>query len=192
MKRCYGCILLGVLVLLAGCRETSISPASQPSTDVEAPASLPVTHRDWLASEAVSWRLLAGESKVRILVYRGGRLARFGHNHVIEVSGLTGNIALTTPDSGGRGKQYRFELQFSANDLMVDRAESRKQQGGDFAKPLGDSAIVGTRENMLGEAVLDAMNFPQIHLSAVGSTYQIGLNTIPVKIDLHGVEFQSS
>lgn len=196
MNRNYPWLMIGFFMILASCRAlpvdqknsqlmppTLIAGQSQPPAS---PAS--VTQGDEVSAKAQFWRLQSDASHVRILVYRGGRLARFGHNHVVEVTGLTGEIVLSVPNKIGQGGAYRFDLQFLAKDLQVDRPEARKRQGGDFAKPLSESAIVGTRDNMLSEAVLDAVRFPAVRLKAVGRQYQIGRNTIPVMISLHGAE----
>lgn len=132
------------------------------------------------------WQIRADGSRVRILVRRGGRLARLGHNHVLEVAGLVGEIGLSESIVQGQAGQYRMRLRFALADMQLDRPESRREEGGEFAKPLSESAIRATRSNMLGAAVLDAMHYPEVELLASGEAKINTVNTLSVRIRLHG------
>jgi len=52
--------------------------------------------------------------------------------------------------------------------LTVDEPQLRAQEpGGDFPPDVTDAARAGTRHNMLGPAVLDAADYPEVVLRAV-------------------------
>jgi hypothetical protein len=103
----------------------------------------------------------AQRSEVLVLVYRDGRMASLGHNHVIAVRQLSGLVVVAS-DLG----QSRWALDFPVDALSVDEPQLRAAQGAEFQTTLGDAAIAGTREHMLGAALLDAASFPVIHLES--------------------------
>lgn len=105
------------------------------------------------------YEIVGSESLLRILVYRGGSLAKAGHNHVIASHDLSGTIYV--PEDATRAT---FEIRVPLADLTVDEASLRAQEGGDFSADVPDSAREGTRRNMLGEALLSAQLFPEIVL----------------------------
>jgi polyisoprenoid-binding protein YceI len=55
---------------------------------------------------------------------------------------------------------------FPVESLQVDIPAQRQEEGEDFPGALDQSAIDGTRSNMLGEKLLDAANFPEVQLSS--------------------------
>lgn len=135
-------------------------------------------------------------SEIHWRIYKAGAFARFGHNHVIAVPYPSGRIVLadTLPDS-------RVELVFRADALVIDDPELRARYGEDFASVPTAEDISGTRGNMLGEDVLNAESFPEIHivgtgLSGTGTGQSIRLTitllghevatTVPVDITIDG------
>jgi hypothetical protein len=108
------------------------------------------------------YRIDGAQSELRILVYRAGSLARFGHNHVMVNRALRGSVNVAeTPGASG------FWLNVPAADFVVDDAQARAEEGADFAAEVPDDAKSGTLQNMLGAAVLDAAEFPQITVRSV-------------------------
>ncbi len=67
----------------------------------------------------------------------------------------------------GAPLESRFEVHVPLESLSVDEAELRAQAGPDFPPEVPETAREGTRRNMLGPALLDAQNNPEIVLSAV-------------------------
>ncbi|HUL18608.1 MAG TPA: hypothetical protein VLV29_05010 [Steroidobacteraceae bacterium] len=108
------------------------------------------------------YTVVAAESLLMIRVYKGGALAAAGHNHVIASHQLSGifYVTATPPESS-------FEVHVPLESLSVDEAELRAQAGPDFPPEVPETAREGTRRNMLGPALLDAQNDPEIVLSAV-------------------------
>jgi hypothetical protein len=107
------------------------------------------------------YRIDPARSELRIRVYRGGRLARLGHNHVVASRDVRGFVFLaeSLPDSVA-------DLYVPAGTLIVDDAADRAAAGEDFDYTLDANAVAGTRRNMLGEAVLDADHHPFVRIHA--------------------------
>ena len=109
-------ILVGAL---AGCPSTPPQPESTaPSTSVQ-----PVAH------EGRPFAISGEESLLLVLVYRGGALARVGHNHVVASHNLSGTAWVA--DDLTRSS---FEVHVPVNDLMVDETQLRLQEGPEFPR----------------------------------------------------------
>lgn len=99
-------------------------------------------------------------SEIRLLVYRDGPMARVGHNHVI-VGRVRGEFRVsdTAAVSG-------FSIEIPVESLQADAPALRAEEGNEFAATVSDQARKGTRDNMLGEDVLDAAHFPLIRIES--------------------------
>jgi polyisoprenoid-binding protein YceI len=111
-------------------------------------------------SGADVYRIDPQTSDVRLLVYRDGVLSTLGHNHVVSVNDFKGTIHLQ-PKLG----QSRVELEIPVDRLIVDDAAIRRQEGEDFASEPSKDDREGTRTNMLGNALLNARQFPTIKVA---------------------------
>ncbi len=109
-----------------------------------------------------AYRIDENRSELRILVYRAGPLARFGHNHVVVNHSIHGsvNVAETAGPS-------RFRLDVPVAAFMVDDAQARREEGMEFAADVPEEAKAGTLRNMLSTSVLDGDEFPMITLNGV-------------------------
>jgi polyisoprenoid-binding protein YceI len=149
--------LLGVLFLacwLAGCPTRPRPAAAPPQPVTGAPTRAPHLGRPY--------DILARESLLTIRVYRGGALERAGHNHVIASHALSGTIYVPADPLNAS-----FEVRIPAAELTVDEPQLRAQAGSaDFPPDVSESARAGTRGNMLGQALLDAAEFPDLLLNA--------------------------
>jgi hypothetical protein len=148
-------LLAGLLLLgLVACQTRPPQPAPQP---VPAPAPeitvAPAGSREY--------HVVAGESLLQIFVYRGGAMARLGHNHVIASHDLAGAVYVTDDPLG-----TRFDIRFPVAALTVDEPALRQAAGADFPAAVPQNAREGTRNNMLSEALLDGARYPQIRLRA--------------------------
>lgn len=130
-------------------------------------------------------------SYLHIYAYRGGRLARMGHNHVISTRSLWGYLRKTEPlhRSG-------FILCIPVDSLIVDDPGLRRQVGEPFAGELDESAIAGTRRNMLSEQLLDAGHHPYLVVegrahSQSGNRFTVGL-TITLRNHAHELTTESN
>jgi hypothetical protein len=109
------------------------------------------------------YALVADDSEVRVLVYRDGPLARLGHNHVLVAKGLQAVLAVTRPPAASI-----LALRLDVNSFTVDPVAARAEEGADFASTVSEQARTGTRQNLLGEQVLDARRFPVIEAELAG------------------------
>jgi polyisoprenoid-binding protein YceI len=169
--------VFAILILLQCVACQTITPEEkQPPTPAISPAPpLPVAN-------SIHYHIAAGRSMLRILVYRGGPLAQFGHNHVIEAGSLEGDVYLM-PDLDASG--FRFRIPVSG--LVVDPEAARRQEGKEFSTQPSPQAIAGTRENMLGSKVLDAEHYPDIVIRSLGMVGPAWAPDLTVRITLHGV-----
>ena len=101
----------------------------------------------------------AGESLLTILAFRGGTLAKVGHNHVIASHDVSGTFYV--PDDLAHST---FELHIPVGQLAIDEPDLRAKEGPDFPKDVPDSAKEGTRRNMLSEALLNGAQYDDITL----------------------------
>jgi polyisoprenoid-binding protein YceI len=115
------------------------------------------THAPTPSAVGQTYRLVSSESLLIVRVYRGGALARAGHNHIVASHDLAGSIQVAADVA-----RSSCELSFPVAALTVDEAELRASQGPDFAADVPESAREGTRHNMLGPAVLNADAYPLI------------------------------
>ncbi len=138
--------------LLAGC-----VPAPQPSTPTPA-AALPAPCRP-TAMQPGS-RLLRfdpARSHLEIHVYRAGKLARLGHNHIVSTRAIEGFVELAEPI-----QRSRVALCLPVADFTVDDTKLRAAAGDDFSSQPTPEDIAATRRNMLSETQLDANRFPYV------------------------------
>lgn len=152
-------VLAALAVAAGGCQAPGPAPVVPELGS--GPGAFPVdAYRD-LATRGPVYVLDPQASTVRVFVYRGGPLARMGHNHVARATGLRGAVFL--PDDASAG---RFDLVIPVAGLVLDRPADRRAAGPAFAGALSDEAIRATRANMLGPDQLDAANHPHIVVRA--------------------------
>jgi len=151
---------LGVVVAgltlwgLTGCQTSPPVPGTPAPVAVpSAPSAAPAGAREYL--------VIAEESLLQILVYRGGAMARLGHNHVIASHHLSGTVNVADDPL-----QSRFDISVPVNELTIDEPAMRELAGADFPPGVPQSARDGTRKNMLSEALLDGEKYPSIRLRA--------------------------
>lgn len=108
------------------------------------------------------------KSWVHIQVFRGGLLAGFGHNHVVSVHDLSGTIEITD-----NVNESTLHLEFPVTSLAVDQPEDRDAEGERFKRKISGKNIAATRENMLGDKLLQSQTFPLVVLESkvISGTY---------------------
>jgi polyisoprenoid-binding protein YceI len=152
-----GALVMGqFLTGLSGCQTRPPPPAERGQAPAPAPVQPPAVPAD-----AREYKVVGEESLLQILVYRGGAMARLGHNHVIASHHLEGEVLLS-----GDATQTRFEIRVPVDELTIDEPDMRESAGADFPPGVPQSARDGTRKNLLSEALLDGANYPQIRLRA--------------------------
>jgi hypothetical protein len=104
-------------------------------------------------------------SELRLLVYRAGPLANLGHNHVMVNRAVTGLVQI-----GAEVSASSFSLRVPVDSFVIDDAQARHEEGGDFPVDIPEEAKTGTRRNMLSSAVLNADEYPDITVKSVSLT----------------------
>jgi YceI-like domain len=143
---------IGVLALsLAACGALKGRHAAPPSPGPAPSLELPLPGQAYEIDE--------NRSELRILVYRAGPLARFGHNHVMVNRRVHGAVNLVQEGASA------FWLRVPVAEFIVDELQARREEGPDFAADVPDDARSGTLHNMLSAAVLDAAEYPDISIN---------------------------
>jgi len=123
----------------------------------------------------------ADRSLVTLRVYRAGRLAKLGHNHVITSANETGRAWTNgTPATSG------FEVRMAVVDLVVDDPAARAAAGADFPGEISEAARDGTRANMLRAEVLDGERYPEIVVRAGSLNGAWDQPTVAASVTLKG------
>jgi polyisoprenoid-binding protein YceI len=146
--------LLSVALIIVGCRTPPIQ------TTTPAVSSVPANTEN-IPTVPVRYQI-QNSSLLHILVYRGGALARLGHNHVISSHDVQGSINFNPQLS-----QSTLSITLPVQTLTVDEADARAQEGEDFSAAVPDDARQGTRGNMMRPEVLDGEHYPNITLRSV-------------------------
>lgn len=123
-----------------------------------------------------------GRSTVRIYVFRGGRAATVGHNHVLSAPRFIGFFYL--PATGAANG--RFDLAFRLDQLEIDNPKYRSALGNAFSSTLSPEDIKGAREHMLGEHNLQAGKFPFVRVHSLRITGESPKFAAKVQIEMHG------
>lgn len=145
--------LLAATLCMSGC---ATPPAAV------APESAPLHARFVALRAEQGGRLYRGDSAastVRVYVFRTGRAARLGHNHVLAAPRF--EAWLLRPEALA---EARFELRLRLDELQLDDPALRAAIGGGFASPLSPEAVAATRANMLSANGLDAARHPELGL----------------------------
>ena len=166
-------ILLPVLLALASCQSP---PTKQP------PLSIPnVTPAPAQAGAAQRFSIDAEHSIIIVRVYRAGTFASLGHNHIIALRGLTGEILQRDPF-----ERSSVSVNIPVGEITVDDSELRAVEGADFAASVPESARVGTRGNLRGDGVLDMAQFPNIVLRSTTIAQQGEALRISAMVEIRG------
>ena|ERR1700732_5255045 len=130
-----------------------------------------------------SYQVDSQNSELRVLVYRAGPLANLGHNHVMVNHAMRGVVQV-----GDSIAASSFSLEVPAESFVVDDADARREEGGDFTGDIPEDAKAGTRRNMLSAALLNAAQFPTIRVSSVTLSGTLDALTADLTIGVAGHE----
>src|ERR1700761_7578840 len=145
--------MLATLLLLTGCPVPR--PGAAGSAAIGVPPA-PGSQTQALRHEGHPYDVVPSESLLTILAFRGGALAKAGHNHVIASHDVSGTFYV--PDDVLRST---FELHVPVAHLTIDEPALRAKEGPEFPTEVPDSAKEGTRHNMLSEALLNGEQYPE-------------------------------
>lgn len=166
--------IIGFSCLLVACPSTQVKPPP-------ASPSLPTVGAPDLQGATI-YTVDSAASDIQVHVFRGGTLARMGHNHVMTSKNVSGRVWLR--DDVARSG---FELSFRVDELIVDDPAARAAAGADFPGEIKAEDREGTRKNMLRAEVLDAAQFPTITLRSARIAGTQQNPQITVRITIKGV-----
>ena len=161
------CVLSGLAALLIAC---------QPTRDATSSAAIESNAQPEIPVNAQHFAIVSEQSRLVVLVYRAGSLARLGHNHVVSSHSITGDIYVASPL-----ERSVFSIAIPVLDFVVDDADLRTEFGDDFSATVDADAIAGTRQNMLSAQQLDAERWSTIDIRSrsptrVDNTWQIEID----------------
>ena len=148
---------------------------TSPPPQVPPQQSAPTPTVGAIPAGAREYQVVPADSLLQILVYRGGAMARLGHNHVIASHHLAGPVYVTDDPFG-----TRFDISFPVNELTVDEPALREAAGPEFPPTVPENARTSTRGNLLSSALLDGAQYPTVRLRATdvraaGESYDVGV-----------------
>ncbi|HEU0202066.1 MAG TPA: YceI family protein [Burkholderiaceae bacterium] len=170
-----GAALLFPLVLVAACGTV---PPPAPADTAALPAPGPAAAV--MPLEAARYDIEEQASEIRVLVYRDGPLARFGHNHVI-IGRVHGEIR-----AGNSAAESGFRLEIPVDSFTIDPPAARTEEGAEFAAEVSAAARRATRENMLGKDGLDGALHPLIRVASIALVGPSWNPTVTARVTLHG------
>lgn len=133
------------------------------------------------------YRVATDASELRVLIWRAGPLAGFGHNHVAVTRALSGTVSLAATVS-----ESSVKLEFPVSSLTLDEPQVRADEGAAFEGEIPADDIAATRNNMLGPDLLDAAEHPSIRIESAavaGMLPNVALTTrVTVRGETHPVE----
>ena len=156
-------------ILGVGALALALGACGAPRPRPPPPQNAPSAASPSLPAQGRIYRIDPQGSELRILVYRAGPLARFGHNHVMRNRAIRGEVNLSSTDAASS-----FSLTFPAGAFTVDEAQARREEGSDFSSEIPEDAKAGTFGNMMSTAVLDAAEFPEISVKSVAVATSAG------------------
>ena len=164
-----------LLLIAAGCaapprEEAPRAPAAPAPTGIEEPAT-----------PAETWTVVGSQLAVR--VYRDGPMQKLGHNHLVTSDAMSGEIRLRKPLADSR-----FELRLPLESLVVDDPAARAAAGAAFSAPVPEKDREATRQNMLGEKLLDAARQGEMRLAAESISGTPGHYEARLRVSLGGEE----
>lgn len=129
----------------------------------------------------VRYGIVTDDSELRVLIWRAGPLAGFGHNHVAVSRALSGTVVLADPVS-----ESAVELEFPVSSLELDEPSVRAGEGPAFEGVIAEDDIAATRRNMLGPGLLAADEHPSIRIESTSVTGALPDLAITARVTVRG------
>ncbi|MDC8771872.1 hypothetical protein [Roseateles albus] len=174
--------ILGVWLLISCAAAPRIAPATAQASDWA--ADFGDLRQSAAAQQQALWQIDAAASTLSVHVFRAGRAAKLGHNHVLNAPKLMGWLRLPQgePELAAAG----FELALRLDELQLDAPAARAALGAAWASTLAPEMVAATRANMLGESGLQASAFPLLRLRSLRLAGALPKVAALVEIELHG------
>ena len=175
-------IALILCLALVSCTTHDSRPAPVPAP---APSTLPDFPIGVYLNAATGsvYQVDSSSSYADILVRRGGKLARFGHDHVVSARNIYGYLMITDNHPEGSRADLRLEL----NSLTVDDPLTRKKY--DLDTEPSENDIQNTGENMQHK-VLESDKWPLTDLQIVITGGAMDVLEGQLTINLHGQKLE--
>ncbi len=126
------------------------------------------------------YRLDENGSWADIVAFKEGKLARFGHDHVVSTNAVNGLVMI-----GDVYSTSRADLVVQLASLEVDLEGRRAKYGLD--NNVSDSAKKGTRKNLF-DKVLETTSWPGVSIHVTLADTSTESTMLDVQLQLHGVE----
>jgi polyisoprenoid-binding protein YceI len=141
-----------------------------------------MTYADLRSVGGRVFRLNPKTSILRMYAFRGGKAAKFGHNHVLSAPEFLGffNLAAEGPTAS------RFDFAFRLDQLAFDAPEHRAALGPAFASTISAENRASTRNNMLGDNNFEAVRFPMLRIQSLEIVGDAPKFAAKIAIELHG------
>ena len=172
-----GLILVLGSVLVTACFQQSLPDLSHLP---EAPEAFPHLKYETLAAQG--WQLKSVDPKrtqIIARVYKAGRLARLGHNHIVSTQQPQGRVALHNDRS-------KADLFVRLDQLEIDRPDLRALAGPGFESTPDAEDVSGTRANMLSDKVMSAPVWPFAMATIEGEIGSRAESLWRTRLNLHG------
>lgn len=173
----YGALAVLACLLLGGCALLMNAP---PTGSARRPVQRPAATAPTVAT-GPRYQLDDARSELRILAYRDGALARFGHNHVLLARDMKGEFV-----PGDDRHPGTFQLRLPIAALRIDESAARAAAGAEFESVPSAADIEGTRRHLLGPDQLDAERYPELRVTGTLDGPATGL-TAHALIEVRGV-----
>jgi len=180
MRIFYPWLIVIIAAALTSCG--SITQSLKPPISAQPQTELITAYTELAKAGGTLFTLDPQQSTVRIYVFRGGRFAALGHNHVLSAPKFVGFFYMPSADP----TEARFDLKFRLDQLELDDPTIRASLGPAFASKLSAEAITSTREHMLGTDNLQADQFPLVRIHSMQIVGAAPKFAVKIQIQLHG------
>ncbi len=175
-----------VCVALTACASAPVVPPQPSPADLSLAAKpatvLTQTYADLRAAGGRVFTLNPKTSTLRLYAFRGGKAAKFGHNHVLSAPEFQGFFSLS-PEGAAAS---RFDLAFRLDQLAFDAPEHRAALGSAFASTISAEDRASTRNNMLGDNNFQAARFPMLRVQSLQIVGDAPKFAAKIAVELHG------
>ncbi len=171
---------------LTACASAPVPPPQpRPSEVVEVvkpEADLSQTYADLRSAGGRVFTLDPKTSILRMYAFRGGKAAKFGHNHVLSAPEFEGFFNLAPEGTAASG----FDLAFRLDQLAFDAPEHRAALGPAFVSTISAEDRASTRTNMLGDNNFQAARFPMLRIQSLQIVGDAPKFAARFAVELHG------
>ena len=173
----FSALILLILVFLSSCatQQGNLDDSLRKS---DQPADFPTRVYLQSGNEYDLYQVDTDMSQILVRAYRGGLMAKLGHDHIIASQNLQGYIRINKQTG-----ECRADFFVSLSNLDVDNEKFRIAAKLDTTPSASD--IIGTKNNMLKS--LEQAKFPFAQLHSSDCSPALSGNITKVALTLHGV-----